>query len=343
MQSVVLDHDGGIDDIVALIILLSRRDEVRLVGCLVTDADCFVADAVSVCQKVRNLACSADEDVRAPLFPIAASRKQAVHDFPREWRFDAKKMDALPSINIPLHGAAKSFSDTDDLNSPGEDQLATWVMKSESPVTICVTGPLSNVAHCLSKYGEAFARNVAEVVIMGGAVRTAGNVLPSFGTDNSAEWNIYWDAPSARQVLQSPLVRKVLFGLDATNFVPVSSEFVKQFGCQNQYLLSQFVGSSWAMCTHFSDLFGLENGYFAWDALTATYVLDPSLVLTSEDIVLDVVEEKGALSEGRTFEVVGDSQTTDGSAHPPLLPTKVVLTVDPNKFYDLVLRCCRLF
>jgi purine nucleosidase len=336
VKPVILDHDGGIDDIIALVILLSRPQEVALVGCLVTDADCFVDDAVSVCRKLRRMFRTLAPEAARPLyFPIATSTMPAVHDFPRDWRFDAKKMDDLPSINATY---SEEDDERDDAQSPGQEQLAAWVMASPEPVTICVTGPLSNVAFCLEKYGEAFARNVAEVVVMGGAVRTPGNVLPSFGTDNSAEWNFYWDAPSAKVVLQSAAVRKVIFGLDATNHVPVSSTFVKQFGRQNNYLLSQFVGSSWAMCTHFSELFGVENGYFAWDALTAAYVADPSIVTASEDLVLDVDAVKGSLSEGRSVELREAAVGDDG-----LLPSRVVFKVKASKFYEMVLQCCTLF
>ena len=97
-EAVILDHDGSVDDIIALIVLLACPTRCRVAGCLVTNADCIDRDAVSCCGKVRSLFQSY---ASAEPFPIAVSHQPGRHAFPLEWRYDAKRMDDLPSLNVP--------------------------------------------------------------------------------------------------------------------------------------------------------------------------------------------------------------------------------------------------
>ena len=165
-------------------------------------------------------------------------------------------------------------------------------------------------------------------MIMGGAIRVKGNVDPKYGGDDTAEWNIYWDAKNAGVVFNSN-VKKILFALDATNNVPVNSAFVKRFGKQYEYQLSHFAGSSWAFCTHFEKVYDAYTHYYAWDALTAAYVIKPSLVKLEEVYVKLITE--GA-SEGRTLPCSKD----DAGARLCYLP----YGFEPEEFYSLALKAC---
>lgn len=111
---------------------------------------------------------------------------------------------------------------------------------------------------------------------MGGAVNVHGNVFLGDRTDGTAEWNIFWDPPAAQKVLTCTSLKVVLFSLDSTNHVPVISSVVQRFGAQNDYLLSQFVGAAWASCTHYA-LMRPNDGYYAWDVLTAAFAINSSL------------------------------------------------------------------
>lgn len=293
-KSVIFDHDGNHDDFVSLALLLANPGKVKVIGCICTEADCFVNDAFSVTGK---LMCLVNERMNVPFFPIGISSFKGVNPFPLLWRCHAKNVDDLPCLNIPKHIATWNEVKSRSENLVGEQLLADLVMNSPDKVSICVTGPLSNVAWCIEKYGRKFTDNVEECVIMGGAVDVKGNVFEP-NKDGSAEWNIYWDAPAAKVVFGCPHLRNVLFSLDSTNSVPVRSPFVQRFGGQNDYLLSQVVGSIWAMCTD-REILHKGDGYYAWDVLTACYIIDPSMAEV-EPVALDVVTEKTA-SEGRTF------------------------------------------
>lgn len=319
-KPVILDHDGGVDDLVALALLLANPEKVKVIGCVVLDADCYVKDAYSCSGKLAALVRRKSGN-KVPAFPIAKSTLSGVHPFPHEWRVDAKKMDDLPCLNIPQYcdGWEAEFGS----DRPGQDLLADLVMNSDAPVSLCVTGPLTNVAYCLEKHGEPFAKRIGELVIMGGAVDVEGNAFEK-ATDRSAEWNIYWDAPSAKKVLESPLLSdKVrLFSLDATNHVPVTSDVVQRFGAMHDHLMAVFIGSGWAQCTFLhTDAYGL--GYFAWDVLTAAFVVEPDFI-EMEPIPVRVHDAANTPSEGRT------------ERHAEGVVIQVAKTISVERFYSLV-------
>ena len=411
VRRVILDHDGGADDIVALALLCAapfadlpesypsvaaaavteggasspaaaadtqRLSELRgrchavaLIGVVVTDADCYAAPAREASEKVLKLfeplrrSVSARQGSAAPAVPPVrvASFKGTAEPFPDEWRKDCIAIGDLPCLNTFDDAAAAPGGDDDgfDEGMTGEELMARLVLDAPAPVTIVVTGPLSSVAWCIRTHGRAWCDKVDEVVVMGGAVDVKGNVIATNlpkkvptaadagggvpSVDESAEWNIYWDAPAAKAVLTCPFLdgKLVLFTLDATNHVPVSQPFVRSFGKihrkrgreeaaaasalfpRHPSSLAQLFGSAWAQVTFLALQFGETRGYFAWDVLTAAYVLEPR-VCTFYQCTLDVNATRGSPSEGRTFRVDDKSG--------PLC--RVAKDVDNGAFYDLV-------
>lgn len=325
-KPVILDHDGGHDDLVALTLLLANPEKIKVIGCIVTDADCFVEHGFQVSGKLMALM---HREEGIDLFPIGCTSFKGVNPFPSDWRWNARNMSDLPSMNTPESVALWKELEAQNQKLVGEQLLADLVMQSPEKVTICVTGPLSSVAWCIDKYGEAFTSKVEECIIMGGAVDVRGNVFLDGRTDGTAEWNIFWDAQAAKTVLSCPHMRNILFSLDSTNHVPVNSEVVQKFGAQNQYLLSQFVGSAWSCCTHF-ELMRPGDGYYAWDVLTAAYAIDPTIAEV-DPVALDVIVEQ-CPSEGRTKRATGE-------ATGPL--TFVAKNTKAAVFYDIVMRSTR--
>jgi inosine-uridine nucleoside N-ribohydrolase len=80
--------------------------------------------------------------------------------------------------------------------------------RHEGKLTIVALGPLTNIAAALI-LDPPLARRVRQLVFMGGAVRTAGNVTPA------AEFNIFADPEAAQVVVQSG-IEYTMVGLDAT-------------------------------------------------------------------------------------------------------------------------------
>ena len=88
------------------------------------------------------------------------------------------------------------------------DFILDMTRHATEPLTLIALGPLTNVAHALTRGHETLHR-LARVVVMGGAVDVPGNVTPT------AEFNLHVDPEAAVRVLDSGL-RLDLVPLDAT-------------------------------------------------------------------------------------------------------------------------------
>ena len=94
MRKVYLNHDGGVDDLVSLYLLLKMED-VELVGVGVIEADCYLEPAVEASKKIiQKFGSTKDQKIC-----VAASNSRPVHPFPKEWRMHAFTVDALPILN----------------------------------------------------------------------------------------------------------------------------------------------------------------------------------------------------------------------------------------------------
>lgn len=82
-----------------------------------------------------------------------------------------------------------------------------------------------------------------------------------------------------------------MFSLDATNSVPVTSKFVRRFGSQYEFPVSQLIGTILGICTPMFE-------FYAWDGLCTAYVVDDK-ISDIEPCFAKVICE-GA-SEGKTM------------------------------------------
>ncbi|RBQ15079.1 nucleoside hydrolase [Spongiactinospora rosea] len=299
VRTVIHDHDGGLDDILSLL-LLTRYGNVALRGVTVTPADCLLAPALSVTRKVLAM-------TGLPHVPVAAGELQGRNPFPLEWRIDALRMDALPVLNRPgpLGG--------EPVDLPAHRQLAAWLLAAEAPVTVLATGPMTNLAWCLDRHPEVEPK-IAEVVFMGGALDVPGNVDQP-GHDGSAEWNIYWDPDAAQRVFDSG-VPVTMFPLDITDLVPIIGEFACAFGEHYGNPVSDLAGTLLAMTFGTLETTGMP--YCGWDSLTTSYLAVPDM-FEFETARCRVVTT--GPSQGRTVR------------DPAGRPVKCARTVDPDHFY----------
>ena len=309
-RPVFFDHDGALDDFLALLMLLSY-DDVELVGISITPAATLIEAAVPATRKILDL--GGRHDV-----PVSGGTVEGVHPFPLDWRVDAYKVNDLPILNRTGGDPRAPVADV-----PGQELMARTLAEAGQPVTVVMTSPLTNLAWTLEHAPEA-ERNIAGLVLMGGALDAAGNVQQP-GHDGSAEWNIYWDPPAAKRVWDSRIAI-TQFALDATNQVPVTSEFRQAFGRQYGHPLSDAAGSIWAMTGGWevSDPMGLP--YFCWDPLTVSSLARPDLC-TYRDVRSDVIV--GGPSDGRTL-------VTDAGR-----PVRAADRVDAQAFYTHCLETLR--
>lgn len=190
---VILDVDTGADDALA-ILLAARSPEVELLGCT------CVAGNVTVEQTTHNTL-AVLEIAGRPEVPVA---RGAAHPLVR-------RLTTATFFHGPRGlGAAQVPSPTGQpLPQTAPLFLVEMANRHERELTLVATGPLTNLALALLLDPD-FGRKLKQLVIMGGAVRTPGNITPA------AEANFYNDPEAAQAVLQSG-ANITLVGLDVTN------------------------------------------------------------------------------------------------------------------------------
>ena len=209
-------------------------------------------------------------------------------EFPAEWR---KIADELPGVQLPAPS-----------RRPETNTAAQYLierLRHGPPVRILALGPLTNLGEALERDPQ-IAANIAEIVIMGGAVRVPGNLGDGgvFHTDNTtAEWNIFVDPLAARIVFRSG-VHIQLIPLDATNKVPIGAAFLKAFedGVRSP------LGHTAAQVLE-SDHEAITQGiFYAWDPLAAVALLHPGVVKT---VRLHIEIRQDPPEAGRTAQSAG--------------------------------------
>jgi purine nucleosidase len=279
-QLVLMDHDGGVDDYLATMLLLTM-DHVELVGIVVTPADCYIQPAVSATRKILDL-------MGFSHIPVAESTVRGINPFPYLYRRDSFVVDHLPILN------QSETINTQLVGESGQDFMVRVLREAAAPVTLMVTGPLTTVAVALDKAPDIEAK-IQKIVWMGGALNVPGNVEKNWepGQDGSAEWNVYWDAVSAARVWSSQ-IEIIMCPLDLTNNVPVTSELVQKMGRQRNYPISDLAGQCYALV--------IPQDYYFWDVLATAYLGHPEFYQLRE-WETEIITH--GISQGRTKVVPG--------------------------------------
>jgi len=185
-------------------------------------------------------------------------------------------------------------------------------------LTLIATGPLTNVALALQKDPEGM-RKLKEIVIMGGAVRTKGNVTLH------AEFNIFSDPLAAKAVFESGLPI-TLAPLDVTHRVSLTSPWMEERVIPLGTPFSKFVIEATGYDPG-SKKFRNKEAIYLHDPLAVGVVTHPNLV-KKERLAIRVETEEGARF-GQT------SEANDG----PMID--VCLEVDAKGFLEVFLSALR--
>ena len=298
---VLMDHDGAIDDFLAMMLMLTMP-EVEPIGIVVTPADCYPKAAVSVTCKILNL-------MGKTHIPVAESTVRGINPFPPDFRRDCKIIDNFPILN-----------ERENLTTPltpvtGTEFIASSLQNSSLPVTLMVTGPLTTIAEAIAFYPNIISK-ISEIVWMGGALEVPGNVEKVFALeqDGTAEWNVYWDPISAKKIWDTP-IPITLCPLDITNTVPVTAEFMSKLAKQRQYSLSDLAGLCYALAS--------PQSYYCWDILATAYLARPQLYQVVEQQT-DIIAT--GISQGRTIIKPGGKKI------------RVMHKIDKEGFYHYLLQ-----
>ena len=174
-----IDTDTASDDAVALLMALEWHD-VEVLGISIVSGNMSVEQGsinarytVELCKKDVPVYVGADA-------PLVKKREHA------DWFHGP---DGMGNMNYP----APKLQET---NEDFIEVLNNHINQHPDEITLVTLGPLTNVANFIKKYPDSFLK-LKNIVIMGGASNTVGNVTPA------AEYNIWCDPEAADIVFKS--------------------------------------------------------------------------------------------------------------------------------------------
>jgi len=302
MKRVIIDCDVGVDDALALI-LAFHSSELEVKAVTGVNGNVPLDQVFDNIQKVLYLI----HPQHKPLIAKGADRPLKGKSV---YAHSVHGKDGLGGAKID-----RKEKETGWQTYPGlADELITKMAREyPNELTLIATGPLTNLALALQKDSEGM-RKLKEVVIMGGAVRTKGNITPH------AEFNIFVDPLAAKIVFDSDLPTS-LVPLDVTHQVLLTPQMIEERLKPINNSFSRFVieAIGYDLTAH-RFLRGSELIYLH-DPLAVGVVINPNLV-RKEKLSLTV-----KIQEGEHYGHI--SEIEEGPK------VEVCLEVDAEKFLDL--------
>ena len=280
MKKVYFNHDGGVDDLISLFLLIHMED-IDLIGVSAIGADSYIEPATSASQKIVN------RFSKTPIH-IAASKERGKNPFPKDWRMHAFFMDALPILNEQVPQQSQLLADS------AYEDIIEKVNMSKEKVTLLFTGPLTDLAKAIT-VDPKIVHNIERLVWMGGTFLEKGNVEEP-EHDGTAEWNAFWDPEAVKTVFDTEM-KIDMVALESTNQVPMTWDIRQMWANERHYTGVDFLGVSYAAVPPLIH-FQTNSTYFLWDVLTTAYVGKPNLV-KQYDVKASVYTE--GPSQGRTY------------------------------------------
>jgi purine nucleosidase len=301
---VIIDCDAGVDDALALI-LAFHSPELEVKAITGVSGNVPLDLVFNNIQKVLSLI----QPHPKPLIARGADRPLKgepvyAHSFHGE--------DGLGGARIVRE---KGEDDWQVFSGRADELIPQLAHRSPGEITLIATGPLTNVALGVQRDPEGMEK-LREVVVMGGAVRTRGNVTPA------AEFNFYADPMASKIVLESGLP-VTLVPLDVTHQVFLNPQIMEERLKSIEDPFSRFVVEATGYDFIKRQFRPGAKVYHLHDPLAVGAVIEPPIV-KKEKLALQVEVEEGE-HYGRVSEIQGE-------------PTaEVCLKVNSKKFLELFL------
>jgi purine nucleosidase len=209
MKRLMIDCDAGVDDALALI-LAFHSPELDVKAVTGVNGNVPVEQVFENIQKVLSLI----QPKKKPL--IAKGADQPLKGKPR-YAHSVHGQDGLGGAKIDREEGKEWWQ---FYAGPADALITKMARQYSDEMTLVAIGPLTNLALAIQKDPEGM-RKLKEIVIMGGAVRTGGNITPD------AEFKIFSDPIAAASVLGSKL-SITLVPLDVTRQVSLTPQWMDQ-------------------------------------------------------------------------------------------------------------------
>lgn len=253
-RQIIIDCDPGQDDAICLLLAMSSPDDLDILG--VTT----VAGNVPLDLTERNARQMCDIAGRGDVSVYAGCSRPMVRDLVTAEHVHGRT--GIDGIDIV------------EPTQPLEEQHAvefivqTLSAADDDSITLVPMGPLTNIGQAITGNPEILAK-VEQIVLMGGAMREAGNISPS------AEFNILVDPHAADVVFRCGRPITVM-GLDVTHQVLSTPERRDRIRAIDNDAARATAGMLDFYNRHDSVKYGIK-GAPLHDPCTVAYLLQPEL------------------------------------------------------------------
>ncbi len=304
-KPIIVDTDAGVDDAVALLLLL--HDPLVEVKAITT-----VSGNVSVEKVTRNVGLLlAAGQLNVPIYAGAALPF---------WGQPMRSEDIMGEDG--LGGAAATFSmpARQAESEPAAVALVRLAKEYQNlpDFTLLAIGPLTNLGLAV-RLDPGFAKRVPHLVIMGGAVHARGN------TSAAAEFNTFADPESARIIFSAGFPDIALLPWETSLENPLPWDRYNQLASLSTPIAQLFATITRSLSIMMKDQFGMP-GYVLPDLLAAAVALDENLVTHVHPGFVDVDIAHGI---GRGLTAVRWHSAQDPSAN-----VRILEGVDSNGIFE---------
>lgn len=237
-------------------------------------------------------------------------------------------LETAPEVHgkTGLDGADLPDPDFAVQDIPAIELIAKTLRASTGPVTLVVTGPMTNAALFLRVYPDLAREKIDQIVFMGGAMGL-GNWRPS------VEFNIFVDPEAAKIVLNFG-IPLVMAPLNVTHQAQIMKDEIAAIKEIDNPVGQAFYGLlSFFEQYHENPKWGFK-GAPLHDPCTIAWLIDPTM-FTTDRMNVDV-ETQGDLTRGET---VCDYYQLTGKP----VNTEVMLGIDRSRFIKLVMDSLKSF
>jgi purine nucleosidase/pyrimidine-specific ribonucleoside hydrolase len=303
VKKVMIDCDVGVDDALALI-LAFHSPELDVKAVTGVNGNVPLEQVFENIQRVLSLI----QPKSKPLIARGADRPLKGKTV---YAHSVHGKDGLGGAKIDCKGGEEAWQ-----LFPGRAEELITKMARQYPdeMTLIAIGPLTNLALALQRDRKGMGK-LKEITIMGGAVRTRGNITPY------AEFNIFSDPLAAKIVLESGLPI-TLVPLDVTQQVSLTPQWMEQKLKPLNNVFSKFVIEATGY-DHITHQFRNRELVHLHDPLAVGVVIDPTLV-RKERLPIDIETQEDE-HYGKT------SETKEGPK------IEVCLGVNAKEFLELFL------
>jgi purine nucleosidase len=253
-RKTIIDTDPGQDDAVAILLALASPEEIEVLGIVAVAGNV----PLDLTQKNARIVCELAGKPDVPVYagcdkPLGRPLVTAEHVHGKT----GLDGPVLPDPTMPLQ------------DQHGVDFIIeTLRNEAARTVTLCVLGPLTNIAIAFAKAPDIVDR-VQQIILMGGAYFQVGNITPT------AEFNIYVD-PQAADIVFKSGIDIVVMPLDVTHKALVTTPRNDAFRA-----LGTPAGIAVAQMTDFFERFDKEKygstGAPLHDPCVTAYLIAPEL------------------------------------------------------------------